>query len=95
MAQSRCSCEKNSPLAVPAKYSCLHRAVGQVLGHSSVKITEKHYSPWVRSRQAQLEADLIHAWDGDPVAQMETLRAGVAGARRHSGDTEAATALTN
>ena len=69
--------------------------VSILLGHSSVKITEKHYSPWVRSRQAQLEADLIHAWDRDPVAQVETLRAGVVGARRHGGDTGAPVAVTN
>ena len=25
------------------------------LGHSSLRVTEKHYSPWVRARQDQLE----------------------------------------
>lgn len=29
--------------------------VSILLGHSSVKISEKHYSPWVRARQEQLE----------------------------------------
>jgi len=29
--------------------------VSIVLGHSSIKVTEKHYSPWVRARQEQLE----------------------------------------
>jgi integrase len=28
-----------------------------LLGHSSVRITERHYSPWVRERQIQLEAN--------------------------------------
>jgi integrase/recombinase XerD len=32
------------------------------LGHSSIKVTEKHYSPWVRSRQEQLEADIRRSW---------------------------------
>ena len=32
--------------------------VSVVLGHSSIKVTEKHYSPWVRARQEQLEADV-------------------------------------
>jgi hypothetical protein len=32
-----------------------------LLGHQSVRITEKHYAPWVRSRQEQLEADLANA----------------------------------
>ena len=31
--------------------------VSILLGHQSVRITEKHYAPWVRSRQGQLEAD--------------------------------------
>lgn len=29
--------------------------VSKLLGHASVKITEKHYSPWVPARQQQLE----------------------------------------
>src|ERR1700693_3680507 len=36
-------------------------------GHPSVRITERHYVPWVRSRQEQLEADLTNAWKQDPV----------------------------
>lgn len=48
--------------------------VSILLGHSSIKVTEKHYAPWVHARQAQLEADLVRAWRNDPVAQMETLR---------------------
>jgi integrase/recombinase XerD len=39
--------------------------VSILLGHQSVRITEKHYSPWVRSRQDQLEADLAQAWRRD------------------------------
>jgi site-specific recombinase XerD len=46
--------------------------VSVLLGHQSVRITERHYSPWVRSRQEQLEADLRHAWSKDPVALMQT-----------------------
>jgi len=40
--------------------------VSVLLGHQSVRITEKHYAPWVRSRQEQLEADLARAWSRDP-----------------------------
>ena len=36
--------------------------VSILLGHSSVKITEKHYSPWVAARQEQLEAAVRKAW---------------------------------
>jgi integrase/recombinase XerD len=28
--------------------------VSVILGHSSIKVTEKHYSPWVRARQESL-----------------------------------------
>ena len=41
--------------------------VSILLGHSSVRITEKHYSPWVRARQEQLEADIAGAWERDPM----------------------------
>jgi integrase/recombinase XerD len=46
--------------------------VSILLGHQSVRITEKHYSPWVRSRQEQLEADLENAWKHDPLVLLET-----------------------
>jgi integrase len=36
--------------------------VSILLGHSSVKITEKHYSPWVKARQEQLERSVCKAW---------------------------------
>ena len=29
-----------------------------LLGHSTMKVTERYYSPWVRARQEQLEADV-------------------------------------
>ena len=48
--------------------------VSVLLAHSSVKITERHYAPWVQARQAQLEADLVRAWRNDPIAQAEMLR---------------------
>jgi integrase/recombinase XerD len=46
--------------------------VSVMLGHSSIKITEKHYRPWVRERQAQAEADVRRAWENDPVVLIET-----------------------
>lgn len=36
--------------------------VSVLLGHSSVKITEKHYSPWVKARQQKLEQLVKQAW---------------------------------
>jgi integrase/recombinase XerD len=44
--------------------------VSVLLGHQSVRVTERHYSPWVRARQEQLESDLKRAWSQDPVALM-------------------------
>ena len=46
--------------------------VSVLLGHSSIRVTERHYAPWVRSRQEQLEADLERAWARDPVAVLFT-----------------------
>src|ERR1039458_8209878 len=48
--------------------------VSILLGHSWVKITERHYAPWVQARQAQLESDLVRAWKNDPIVQRESLR---------------------
>ena len=36
--------------------------VSMLLGHSSIKVTEKYYSPWVAARQEQLEADVRRIW---------------------------------
>ena len=46
--------------------------VSVLLGHGSVKITERHYSPWVRARQEQLEADVKRTWGEDPILFSET-----------------------
>src|SRR5258708_444506 len=43
--------------------------VSVLLGHQGVRVTEKHYNPGVRSRQAQLEAD--RAWSNDPMVLVE------------------------
>ena len=45
--------------------------VSVLLGHSSIRVTEKHYAPWVRSRQQQLEADVRRPWAGDPILLAE------------------------
>lgn len=36
--------------------------VSILLGHSSIKITEKHYSPWVASRQRRIESIVSSIW---------------------------------
>jgi integrase/recombinase XerD len=41
--------------------------VSILLGHTSIKVTERHYAPWVRARQEQLEHDVRRTWGEDPV----------------------------
>lgn len=56
--------------------------VSVLLGHNSIRITERHYAPWTRSRQEQIEKDLNEAWkvdpvllaDGSPLARKRTIR---------------------
>jgi integrase/recombinase XerD len=36
--------------------------VSRLLGHASIRTTEKHYAPWVKSRQDRLDGLVIAAW---------------------------------
>lgn len=40
--------------------------VSTLLGHSSVKVTEKHYLPWVKERQEKLDEAVEKAWAAVP-----------------------------
>ena len=57
--------------------------VSVLLGHQSIRVTERHYAPWTRSRQEQIEADLQKAWSEDPVALLQ-----VQGTQQVHGKTE-------
>jgi integrase len=49
--------------------------VSLLLGHSSVKVTEKHYAPFVKERQQQLETYARMAWEdatGDAVVDLQS-----------------------
>lgn len=46
--------------------------VSVLLGHSSIRVTEKHDAPWIRAWQEQLEADLERSWAHDPIVFAET-----------------------
>ena len=46
--------------------------VSILLGHASVRITEKHYNPWNRARQEQAEADVARSWASDPIVLFES-----------------------
>lgn len=46
--------------------------VSILLGHQSIKVTERHYSPWIRERQQQAEADVKRTWTRDPLVLIGT-----------------------
>lgn len=46
--------------------------VAILLGHHSVRVTEKYYSAWTDARQRQIEADVERAWARDPIVLFET-----------------------
>ena len=35
--------------------------VGVLLGHQSIRVTEKHYNPWVKTRQDALDKAVLRA----------------------------------
>lgn len=45
--------------------------VSILLGHSSIRVTEKHYAPWVKARQQKLEGHVRQAWKNDPILNEE------------------------
>lgn len=45
--------------------------VATLLGHTNSKVTERHYAPWIRARQEQLEADVRRVWGQIPSADIE------------------------
>jgi integrase/recombinase XerD len=46
--------------------------VSILLGHHSVRVTEKYYAAWTDSRQRQTEEDLQRAWARDPIVLFES-----------------------
>ena len=46
--------------------------VSALLGHQSLRVTERHYAPWVRARQEQLEVSVRRSWALDPVVSEAT-----------------------
>jgi integrase len=60
--------------------------VSVLLGHGSIRVTERHYAPWVRARQEQLEADVRRTWREDPVLFAQT---------NHTPDTRGKTEVVN
>jgi integrase len=48
--------------------------VSTILGHSSVKITERHYMPWVRARQTSLNQSVLASWEKQGITQQQHAR---------------------
>jgi hypothetical protein len=48
--------------------------VAAFLEHASDRVTQKHYSPWVKARQARAEANAMASWESDPVLAMASRR---------------------
>lgn len=40
--------------------------VSMLLGHASIKVTEKHYKPWVKTLQDKLEVEAMKGWPQAP-----------------------------
>lgn len=41
--------------------------VAVLLGHSNIKVTQKHYNPWVLKRQKLLASNVQRSWRDDPI----------------------------
>jgi hypothetical protein len=61
----------------------------------SVRITERHYNPWNKARQDQLEADLTRAWEQDPLVLAHAGDAPLERPKVHSGYTEKVVAISD
>lgn len=46
--------------------------VQMILGHSSIRVTEKHYMPWVRARQESLDVAVERSWEAQGVGASST-----------------------
>jgi hypothetical protein len=68
------SCSENETNSMPCALTVPIERVSVLLGHQSVRVTERHYNPWVRSRQEQVEADVASAWKLDPVLDSKIIR---------------------
>jgi hypothetical protein len=49
--------------------------VAIVLGHSNIKVTHKHFNPWLPARQRQLEISVERTWASDPLLQQRDTQA--------------------
>jgi integrase len=48
--------------------------VARALGNRSVRIVEKHYAPWIKSRQDELDKDVIATWSAGAKPRQRLIR---------------------
>jgi Phage integrase family len=51
------------------KHGVSLETVSMLLGHASIKVTEKHYKPWVKTLQDKLETEAMKGWPLKPGGQ--------------------------
>ena len=59
--------------------------VSMLLGHASIKVTEKHYKRWVKTLQDKLEADAMKGWPAPTSPRKRGRRAGSPKPRARAG----------
>jgi len=50
--------------------------VSALLGHGSIKVTERHYAPLVKASQEQTETSVIRSWENDPLLVARNAKVG-------------------
>ena len=58
--------------------------VSMLLGHASIKVTEKHYRPWVKTLQDKLEAEAMKGWPSAAAATKSRQGSDVGAHRRRA-----------
>lgn len=68
------------------KHGVSLETVSMLLGHASIRVTEKHYKPWVKTLQDKLEADAMKGWpDAPDVRKRRGRSTGIQTSRRRAG----------
>jgi integrase len=48
--------------------------VARALGNRSIRVVERHYAPWIKSRQDELDKDVKATWSGDSTTRSRLVR---------------------
>lgn len=58
----------------PSQKSVRMEEVSKLLGHESIRTTEKHYAKWIKGRQNLLDALVADAWRGAETREKASAR---------------------